>query len=414
MKKTDTKKEYRYIRKTYTYEGKRYYVRGRTEKEAYEKLAELKSALRRGESGISSNMTAAAWCREWLETYIKPRVREPGQPKMKNTMSPKSYRCTYEDKIEKYIIPGLGALKLRDVRDTHLVKILNAEAGKSFSHVSKVRMVIKAVFAQAAASRLIPYDPALNLKLPVTSKGERRSLTDAERSAFDSVVNRDKKHGLYFKVLIGTGVRPGEAAALRVGDIDFKRHELHVCRAVESGTNIVSTPKTDAGNRYIPIPSGLLSELKDAVEDKSPDDLLLPQVTDPTKMMTQICIKRYWQTLYRLMDIEMGAQHDRNGHVYDPSDLKPDGSPKYPNPKCPSKPLNGHVIAQDLTLYCLRHTYCTDLQKAGVPINQAKVFMGHSDISVTANIYTHSSEADVQSALKLINAYNGGASDTKM
>ena len=46
------------------------------------------------------------------------------------------------------------------------------------------------------------------------------------------------------------------------------------------------------------------------------------------------------------------------------------------------------VVAEDLVAYCLRHTYCTDLQRAGVPINVAKYLMGHSDISVTSKIYT--------------------------
>ena len=48
-----------------------------------------------------------------------------------------------------------------------------------------------------------------------------------------------------------------------------------------------------------------------------------------------------------------------------------------------------HAIAPDLTLYCLRHTFCTDLQRAGVAINIAKELMGHSSITVTADIYTH-------------------------
>lgn len=48
-----------------------------------------------------------------------------------------------------------------------------------------------------------------------------------------------------------------------------------------------------------------------------------------------------------------------------------------------------HAIAPDLTTYCLRHTFCTDLQRAGVAINIAKELMGHSSIAVTADIYTH-------------------------
>ncbi|MDD2217639.1 MAG: tyrosine-type recombinase/integrase [Eubacteriales bacterium] len=59
--------------------------------------------------------------------------------------------------------------------------------------------------------------------------------------------------------------------------------------------------------------------------------------------------------------------------------------------------------------YCLRHTYCTDLQDAGVPINVAKELMGHSDISVTAKIYTHRTETSYNNAKDLINRHQSGA-----
>jgi site-specific recombinase XerD len=50
------------------------------------------------------------------------------------------------------------------------------------------------------------------------------------------------------------------------------------------------------------------------------------------------------------------------------------------------------VVAEDLVPYCLRHTFCTDLQDAGVPINVAKYLMGHTDIAVTSKIYTHQTD----------------------
>ena len=63
------------------------------------------------------------------------------------------------------------------------------------------------------------------------------------------------------------------------------------------------------------------------------------------------------------------------------------------------------LVGRDLTPYCLRHTYCTDLQNAGVPINVAKYLMGHSDIRVTANIYTHHTEDVSKSAIKAMEHY---------
>ena len=62
------------------------------------------------------------------------------------------------------------------------------------------------------------------------------------------------------------------------------------------------------------------------------------------------------------------------------------------------------VVADDLTPYCLRHTYATDLQSADVPINVAKDFLGHKSITMTSQIYTHPSvDAFAEASLKVIN-----------
>lgn len=62
----------------------------------------------------------------------------------------------------------------------------------------------------------------------------------------------------------------------------------------------------------------------------------------------------------------------------------------------------GAEVADDLTPYCLRHTFCTDLQRAGVPINVAKELMGHADIQTTANIYTHRDQGTLHGNMALL------------
>ena len=65
--------------------------------------------------------------------------------------------------------------------------------------------------------------------------------------------------------------------------------------------------------------------------------------------------------------------------------------------------INIIPLAPDFVPYCLRHTYCTDLQTAGIDIRTAQKLMGHADISTTANIYTHH---DSKSYLQAGNAIN--------
>ena len=175
-------KEYKYIRKSFVADGKQYIVCGKTEAEAMEKLAAKKEAVRRAELTKGVNYTIEDWADTWLNTYIKPKVRKPGQPKKKGTMTQKSYEM-YEDKINGYIIPALRGKKLRSVTDTMLQGVLNQQAEMSESHAKKVRMILRAMFSQAAFSRIIPFDPTIKLTIPASATVEnRRSLTAEERA----------------------------------------------------------------------------------------------------------------------------------------------------------------------------------------------------------------------------------------
>lgn len=395
------KKKYEYIRKTEVYEGKQYVGWGKTEAEAYKKLAAKIEAAKRGEV-VASTMTVKTWCDFWLETYQKPRVRDPGSPKAKGTLTPKSYRM-YEEKINGYIIPAIGAMRMRDVKDHHLQNILNKEKGMSKTHVAKLRMVIKAVFSQAFASRKIPFDPSTKLLLPAYTQGQHRSITDEERAVLEKVA-QTHRCGLWVRFLLGTGVRPGETPPLTVADLDFTEKLVSINKSLESGSYAVSDPKTAAGIRKVTIPDDLVRPLKAAVKGKKKKDFVFPQ-TDGKSMMTQTCITNNWRSFTRQMDLAMGAETTPHGHIYDPKDLRYDGTPLYPDPDDPEKPRNGHKLADDFDLYNLRHTYATDLKKANVPLMSAKYILGHEDIQTTANIYMHSGEEDAVDAADLINKY---------
>ena len=372
-------KKYEYVRKSIYWEGKRYFVRGKTEAEAYKKLGELKAALKRGEVGISNNMTVKHWSEEWLKNYITPKVTTQGGSG-KRGMTAKSH-ITYTQKLDGYIFPAIGPMKLKDVKDIHLRRILNKEAGRSFSHVSKIRMVMQKMFSQARKSHLILYDPSEDLELPYVEKNTRRSLTDYEREILHTVAET-QRCGLWIEFLLGTGIRPGESSPLQWKDLDLNKAVLHITKAVESGSKEIKEPKTKAGTRDIPIPDSLLGKLRQARTGKTPFDFVFPQ-TDGVTMMTQTTITKYWNSFKRAMDVAMGAKTHRNKVIES-------------------------VVADDLVLYCLRHTYCTDLQVVGIPINIAKYLMGHSDISVTSNIYTHENDKTIALAAARINAATKG------
>lgn len=336
-----------YIRKTARYNGKKYEATGRTELEAMTKLADKLAAAKRGEETISNSMTVDTWFKQWKTLYKDPKKLTAKSLKM------------YDEKYKKYIKPRIGHMKLKDVKDVHLQKILNEQAGRSASHVKKVRMVLQEMFKRARRSRIIIYDPAEALEMPAVKAGRRRSITEQEREAILAVAETHRA-GLWVLTLLYTGMRPGETAALTWSGVDFKRNEIHVYAAKESGSTAIKDPKTDAGIRDIPIHADLVWRLQQA--QRGPFDPVFP--TQAGNRQNENSLRRLWTGFKRDLDIYMGAKVYRNKIIKS-------------------------VVADDLTPYCLRHTFCTDLQRAGVPLNVAKELMGHSDIQTTANIYTH-------------------------
>lgn len=371
MAKKPNTTDKRRARSTFMYDGRRYEETGRTQKEADQKAALKKEQLKRGETGISGSMTVSRWAHEWLETYKRPAI---GDAHYKN----------YLLHIDGVILPAIGSMKLKSVTAVHLQQIINNRAGKSKSDILKLRMTIKEIFKRARLSRLITYDPAEDLTIPAATDGKRRSITPTERKHILAVADTHNA-GLWVKTLLYTGIRPGESRALDWRHIDFKKKLLHVEQAMKAGTKTIGAPKTEAGVRDIPIPDKLYTELL-AAKGEPFSPVFVQSKTG--KRHTTESMQTMWLNFRNELDIHMGA-------VFQKRKAK-DGKMRL------TKTVS--AIASDLVPYCLRHTYCTDLQDAGVPINVAKYLMGHSSIEVTAKIYTHTTEKVLKDTAKKINA----------
>ena len=162
-------------------------------------------------------------------------------------------------------------------------------------------------------------------------------------------------------------MRPSEVQALQWKDIDLKSNTVSISKSMKrDGT--IGPPKTSAAYRSIPIPEHFVPLIRK--HQSGPFDYLFP--------LSLTWRRRMWANVQREMNIAMGCRMYRNKLV-----------PPYP-------------LAEDFNLYNLRHTYCTDLEKMGVPINIASRLMGHSNITITSKIYTHASSEALEIARDLI------------
>lgn len=327
--------EYKY-RKSFTFEGKRYNVFGNTLDEVYDKKQKKIEKLKSVQ--YDGNMTVKEWTEIALDAYKKD---------VKGLKDIKA-------RINKHILSKIGNRPLKSVTPIECQKILNDQSGMSYSHVSKIDQELSFIFKTAVKNHLIPYNPAEDLVRPNYVKGSRRALTEDERYHFLKVCEDDRY--LLFLLMFYCGCRPSEAINAEYRDIQGDL--LHI-----RGT------KTENSDRFVPIPSPLCARIRPVNQF----DPISPN--NRRARHTESSYDRLTASLKRDMNISMGCKLYRNALV-------------------PPLPL-----ASDFVPYNLRHTYCTDLARAGVDIRTAQKLMGHSNISITADIYTHiedlSSAADL-------------------
>ena len=283
-----------------------------------------------------------------------------------------SWKNAVERMIENDILPEIGGMNLADILPVDIARVTNNLSKYSESYARKILLVLKQIFRTAEENDLIAKDPARSAKLPKCRENKgRRTITPHERELAVRTAIKHPEDGLLFMVMLYCGCRPQEVAALYMRDFDIENHVLHITKARKADGNI-GTPKSKSGVRDVPLPDALIEMLP----NKGADELLCVNTFgDP---LTREATQRMWNRFKRDMELEHGTKTYRN------------------------KLIEPH-LPDDLTPYCFRHTYCTDLQDAGVPIVVASRLMGHSDISLTSKIYTHHSKDSFDDALARLN-----------
>ncbi len=272
---------------------------------------------------------------------------------IKNANISQTTKNDYKYYLYSNIIPYFEKFKLCDITEDDCQRFLNKYVGYSKANVSKIRMTLRRVLRKAQKQKLIGENPAEDIVLPRVTEGKRRPITDEERAL---ILKQVPKHyaGAMVLTMLCCGLRPAEIRRMEWDWIDFDNAILTIEKS-----------KTKAGTgRKIPMPPQLVKALQEHKAKNLNEQYVFVRCKNPSLPMDENAFYHAWHNFKREMDVANGAKVYRNQIIES-------------------------TLAEDLEPYLLRHTFCTDCQAAGVPINVAKELMGHSDISVTAKIYTH-------------------------
>lgn len=352
------------IRKTFTYRGKRYEVTGKTEEEANEKLDQKKQQVMSNVDRFGSNITLSQWIQECTATY--------------KTNQSEITRRNFVVNTELYISRHIGDMKLTEIKNLDLQRVLNQLEGMSEYVIKNTRSNMKFFFDKAKVNGLIETNPAENLILPRGNSYEhRRAMTKEEENAFLNVVG-DDPHTVLWLLMYSLGCRPSEAENAKFGDIENSKGNFYFENPDDKPYLHIRGTKTKNADRLVPIPKTVM----ECIQAGNKEDLICTTMAG-TKFQAR-SRKRAWKSLIKRMNIELGCETYR-GEIVPP-----------------------YRVGRDLVPYCLRHTFCTNLCRAGVDPRKTQLLMGHSDPSLLMKVYTHLGMEDLETErnkLELKNRY---------
>jgi integrase len=229
-------------------------------------LASIETARARGEwvDPRRAHVRVGEWAEAWLagQVQLKPSTKE-----------------RYELLVRGQILPWWERVPLASVSYADVsmwVQQLSA-SGLAASTVRQAHRVLSLMLAHAMRDGRLTRNPAEGVRLPRVHRNEPVFLTHAQVA---ELVEACDPYGLLVEFLAYTGLRWGEATALRVPRVDLLRRRVHVAVAFTevSGRLIEGTPKSHQA-RWVPLPRFLVVKLAAHMQGLAPDDLVFTTST---------------------------------------------------------------------------------------------------------------------------------------
>lgn len=372
----------------FTHNGKRYTLYDTNLNTLKEKVLKKKYDLEHGTGCMSSNMTIDQLYNTWFEVYYKNKVRP-------NTIvaREKTYRLHIKDKI--------GTWKVQNIKPVDIKNLCTEKyEDVSLRIAEDVQTVLTLMFDVAVENNIILSNPALNATkhLMRKPKTERRVLTYEETKRFISYLETSQVYGIYkpfFIIAFNTGMRCGELCGLTWEDVNFEENYIQINRSLRYGKErdagrckfLIGPPKTQTSKRQIP----MIAEVRKALQEQreitnkiiegkpvEPIDgvsnfVFVSQLSTP--LSEYVLIHRIERILEYLNAEERTLAKDEN-----------------------RKPR----IIERFTPHAMRHSFATRCFESGMSPKAVQALLGHANVNISMNVYTHLSDKQKETEIKLL------------
>lgn len=335
-----------------------------------EKIREVQKDLFDGIDSQGGTMTVLELVRKYIAT--KTGVK-------------KTTKAGYKTVVNILSKEAFGTIPIKKIRhsDAKLFLIkLQKEDKRSYSSIHSIRGVLRPAFAMAVEDDYIrknPFDFEL-VKVIVNDSVIREAITRAQQRKFLTFIKEDKHYSRYYDgmfILFHTGLRISEFVGLTLGDLDMEHKTIRIDHQLQRGSDgikYIESTKTTAGTRVLPMEDEVYKCFKRVIEKRK------APATEPV-------IDGYSGFLFLdkdgrpmvAMHWEKYFQHsvEKYNRIYK------DELPK-------------------ITPHVCRHTYCSNKARSGMNPKTLQYLMGHSEISITMNTYTHLGLEDAWEELQRI------------
>lgn len=277
---------------------------------------------------------------------------------------------------------SFGGKKISQVKvsDAKLFLIKLQSDGRGYSSIHSIRGVLRPAFQMAVDDDVLHKNPfGFELATVIVNDSvTREAITKDQMRKFLKFIHDDNVYCKYYEVvyiLFHTGMRISEFCGLTLKDIDLENRIINIDHQLLRTSEmkyVIEATKTNAGTRKLPMTEDVFRCFQAIIEDRE-------------KPRFEKMVDGYTGFLFTDKDgmplVAMHWEHRFNHMVKRYNDIF-------------------RVQMPNITPHVCRHTYCSNMAKSGMNPKTLQYLMGHSDIGVTLNTYTHLGLEDAADELK--------------